>query len=58
VVSIPGEVESPTYGWFVKHFTENVFSTNSGSCLRNQVRSSGTNIEAFCNMKSFCENHS
>jgi hypothetical protein len=58
VVSIPGEAESPTYGWFVKQFTEKVLSSYSESSLINQVRSSGTSIEAFCDMKSLWENHS
>lgn len=47
VVSIPGEVESPKYGWFVKQFTENVLSTNSELSLLNQVRSPGTSIQNF-----------
>jgi hypothetical protein len=58
VVSIPGEVESPTYGCFVKQFTEKVLSTNSESRLLNQVRSFGTSVEAFYDMKSLWENHS
>jgi len=58
VVSIPGEVESPTYGWFVKQFTEKVLSSNSESSLLNQVRSSNTNIHAFYDMKLLWENHS
>jgi len=52
VVSIPDEAESPTYGWFVKQFAEKVLSTCSESSLNNQVRSSGTRIEAFYDMKS------
>jgi len=57
VVSIPGEVESPTYGWFVKQFTEKVFSTNSESSLLNQVRNYGISIQAFSDLKSLWENH-
>jgi len=44
VVSIPSEVESPTYGWFVKQFTDKVLSTNSESSLMSQVRNYGTSI--------------
>lgn len=44
VVSIPDEVESPTYGWFVKKYTENVFSTNKDADALNQVRTSGIHI--------------
>lgn len=36
VVSIPSEAESPTYGWFVKQFTEKVLSSYSESSLINQ----------------------
>ena len=52
VVSIPGEVESPMYGWFVKQFTEKVLSTNSESSLLSQVRNYGTRIQAFYDMTS------
>jgi hypothetical protein len=48
VISIPDEAESPTYGWFVKKYTENVFSTNKDADALNQVRSSG--IYVFTNI--------
>jgi hypothetical protein len=46
VVSIPDVVESPTYGWFVKKYTESAFSTSKDSGAVNKVRSRGINIFA------------
>jgi hypothetical protein len=47
VVSIPDEVESPMYGWFVKQFTDSALSTSSDSSSCNQVRSSGISVQQF-----------
>jgi hypothetical protein len=39
VISIPDEAESPTYGWFMKKYTQSVFSTNKDADALNRVRS-------------------
>jgi hypothetical protein len=38
VISIPDQTESPTYGLFIKMYTESAFSTNKDSHAVNPVR--------------------
>jgi hypothetical protein len=40
VISVPDEIESPTYGRFVRTYTESAFSTNKDSYAVNPVRNS------------------